>query len=90
MKNIIIEALEELGVALADHNHQWSLELRTLYEKAVKEAGCAEEPLQSPQVAHTIEEDFQHFLSYSGLSGEDPLVIGKLRQAFEAAWESVA
>jgi hypothetical protein len=40
--------------------------------------------------ARTIEEDFQHFLSYSGLSGERPDVIEKMRRAFEAAWEPAA
>ena len=34
-------------------------------------------------VNHTIEEDFQHFLTYSGLSDEVAL-IGILRQAFYA------
>ena len=36
---------------------------------------------------HTCEEDFQHFLSYSGLRSEPPDVIEKLRKAYEAAWE---
>jgi hypothetical protein len=34
-----------------------------------------------------MEEDFQHFLSYSGLSSESPETIEKLHRAFEAAWE---
>lgn len=37
--------------------------------------------------AHTCEDDFQHFLSYSGLSNEPKAVIEKMRLAFAAAWE---
>jgi hypothetical protein len=33
---------------------------------------------------HTAEEDFQHFLSYSGLRTESPEIVDKLRKAFEA------
>jgi len=33
---------------------------------------------------HTLEDDFQHFLSYSGLSDEPAEVIAKLRMAYEA------
>lgn len=36
------------------------------------------------QPQHTTEQDFQHFLSYSGLWREPPETIAKLRQAFEA------
>ena len=36
---------------------------------------------------HTMEEDFQHFLRYSGLRNEPPDVIEKMRKAFDAAWE---
>lgn len=36
---------------------------------------------------HTCEDDFQHFLSYSGLRNEPEDIINKMRLAFEAAWE---
>ncbi|MDP1624467.1 MAG: hypothetical protein Q8L64_01730 [bacterium] len=35
---------------------------------------------------HTVQEDFEHFLSYSGLFSEDQSVKDKLFLAFEAAW----
>lgn len=35
--NLVKKALDEMGLALIEHNHQWSNELRSLYEKAVKE-----------------------------------------------------
>jgi hypothetical protein len=38
-------------------------------------------------MSHSIQEDFEHFLSYSGLRKESAEVIDKLRQAFEAAWK---
>jgi hypothetical protein len=38
-------------------------------------------------MSHTMEEDFQHFLTYSGLGNEPPEVIEKMRLAFSAAWE---
>ena len=31
-----IEALDKLGVALADHNHQWTDEEHRIYEEACK------------------------------------------------------
>lgn len=37
-RNIILKALDVLGLALVDHNHQWTPEERQLYEKAVVEA----------------------------------------------------
>lgn len=33
--NLIIGALDSLGVALADHRHQWSDGERAIYEEAV-------------------------------------------------------
>jgi hypothetical protein len=33
-----------------------------------------------------MEEDFQHFLSYSGLGLKRPDIVNELRQAFSAAW----
>jgi hypothetical protein len=33
---------------------------------------------------HTVEEDFQHFLCYSGLGKESLETINKMRKAFEA------
>lgn len=39
---------------------------------------------------HTVHEDFEHFLSYSGLRKEPQSVIDKMRMAFEAAWEPAA
>lgn len=35
---------------------------------------------------HTMEEDFQHFLTYSGLRSQPVDVVEKLRVAFDAAW----
>lgn len=34
-KQIITKALDKLGLALADHNHQWTDEERRLYERAM-------------------------------------------------------
>ncbi len=34
-KKIIIKALELLGLALANHNHQWTKTERMIYEKAI-------------------------------------------------------
>ncbi|XUX01019.1 MAG: hypothetical protein TUN42_03240 [Dehalogenimonas sp.] len=34
-KSLVIDALNALGVALADHGHQWTNDERELYEKAV-------------------------------------------------------
>mgnify|MGYP001497724798 CR=1 FL=1 len=34
----ITKALDALAVALTEHNHQWSPELRSLYEIAIKKA----------------------------------------------------
>lgn len=36
---------------------------------------------------HTVEEDFEHFLSYSGYWKEDEETKIKLMDAFKAAWE---
>lgn len=36
---LIIKTINELGSALADYNHQWSDELRKLYEDSMKELG---------------------------------------------------
>ena len=36
---------------------------------------------------HTVQDDFQHFLSYSGLRKEPPDVIEKMYSAFFVAWE---
>ena len=35
-------------------------------------------------MVHTTEEDFQHFLSYSGFSNDPPEIIEKMRKAFFA------
>ena len=35
---------------------------------------------------HTVEEDFEHFLSYSGLRNNPQDVVEKMKIAFEAAW----
>jgi len=32
---IIVEALDKLGLALAEHNHKWTVEERELYEKSI-------------------------------------------------------
>jgi hypothetical protein len=34
---LIINALDAMGLALTDHNHQWTEEDRSIYEKAIKE-----------------------------------------------------
>jgi len=34
-KDIIIKALDKLGVALANHGHMWSVEERELYERSI-------------------------------------------------------
>ena len=39
---------------------------------------------------HTCEEDFQHFLSYSGNTYAPPHIMERMRKAFEAAWEPAA
>ncbi|SRR6266404_4837466 len=35
-RQIIVGALDSLGVALADHDHEWTVGERTIYEEAVK------------------------------------------------------
>jgi hypothetical protein len=35
-RQILLEALDTLGVALADKDHQWTFEQRHLYERAVR------------------------------------------------------
>ena len=37
---------------------------------------------------HTLDEDFQHYLSYSGHWQDGPEQIALLREAYTAAWES--
>jgi hypothetical protein len=37
---------------------------------------------------HTVQEDFEHFLSYSGLWREEQPVKDKLFIAYESAWQS--
>ena len=38
-------------------------------------------------MTHTMQEDFEHFLSYSGLRNESPDVVEKMRIAFQAGYE---
>jgi len=38
------------------------------------------------RLTHTVEDDFQHFLSYSQHSKDSKETIALLREAFEAAW----
>lgn len=54
MNNIILEALDELGKALTDHNHVWTPELRTLYEKAVDKAKSLELACPSCKSQNTL------------------------------------
>ena len=35
-RQIIVGALDSLGVALADHDHEWTVGERTIYEEAIK------------------------------------------------------
>jgi hypothetical protein len=35
-KQTVTDALNTLGVALADHDHKWTLEQRSLYQKAIR------------------------------------------------------
>lgn len=42
---------------------------------------------EKPALVHSLNEDFEHFLSYSKLSTQPLDMIQKLRLAFEAAWE---
>lgn len=44
----------------------------------------------APAQPHTTEQDFRHFLSYSGLWRESAEVIALLRQAFEAGCDDDA
>ena len=37
---------------------------------------------------HTVQEDFEHFMSYSGMLQEEQSVKDKLFIAYEAAWRS--
>src|SRR5712692_8282540 len=34
-RQIVLGALDSLGVALADHDHQWTVGERTIYEEAI-------------------------------------------------------
>lgn len=35
-RQIVVGALDSLGVALADHDHEWTVGERTIYEEAIK------------------------------------------------------
>ena len=35
MKNVVVEALEAMGLALAGHNHRWTPRERSLFERAI-------------------------------------------------------
>ena len=35
MNEVIIKALDKLGLALVEHNHKWTAEERRLYERAI-------------------------------------------------------
>lgn len=39
---------------------------------------------------HTVEDDFQHYLSYSGHWKDSAEIIALLRDAYEAAWRPAA
>jgi hypothetical protein len=39
---ILLEALDTLGLALAEHNHYWTPDERSLYEEAVAELEASE------------------------------------------------
>lgn len=41
-------------------------------------------------VGHTLDEDFEHFLSYSNLSNEPVATLAKLRLAYAANWNTGA
>ena len=77
---------------------RWQRQMKTLYAElndSEKDSDRAEADkilailkAARPERAHTIEEDFEHFLHYSGFSTETPETIEKLRKAFAASWEA--
>ncbi len=37
-KEVIVKALDKLGLALAEHGHEWAVEERELYERSISYA----------------------------------------------------
>lgn len=50
-RNIVVDALDALGVALAGHKHRWTAEERGLYERAVRAAQVNCGPVKSPKTS---------------------------------------
>lgn len=48
-RNIVVDALDALGVALAGHKHRWSKDERGLYERAVRAAQVNCGPIRKPK-----------------------------------------
>ena len=59
--------------------------LKELDRSTVRAVFAAIERCASIASTHTPDEDFEHFLIYSGMRAEPPEIIAKLRQAFDAA-----
>lgn len=57
------------------------------FEELVMRYNALLMPAVTNSLGHTLEDDWQHFLSYSGLRNEPADVLNKMRRAFEAAWE---
>ena len=58
--------------------------LQELDRATVRAVFAAIERCAALSGTHTQDEDFEHFLSYSGMHAESPAIIAKLRQAFDA------
>jgi len=50
-RNIVVDALDALGVALAGHKHRWSKDERGLYDRAVRAAQVNCGPVKPPKTS---------------------------------------
>lgn len=50
-RNVVADALDALGLALAGHKHRWSKDERGLYERAVKVAQVNCGPVRRPKTS---------------------------------------
>ncbi|MGB3389539.1 MAG: hypothetical protein WBA88_16325 [Pseudaminobacter sp.] len=50
-RNIVVDALDALGVALGRHKHRWTDEERGLYERAVRAAQVNCGPVKPPKTS---------------------------------------
>ena len=50
-RQLILGALDSLGVSLADHDHEWTVGERTIYEEAINLLTALDSPQSAVKVA---------------------------------------